>query len=152
MFRTFMIGAVSAAALLALSTGAYAVEQFATAPEAKALLERAVPLVKADKTTAFATFNKGEDGFRDRDLYVFCFNIADGKANAGPPNLIGTDIRMLKDKTGYAFGEHLLSDSVDGQITQVSYMFPRPSSTVPVQKVSYIARVADQVCGVGYYK
>jgi signal transduction histidine kinase len=119
---------------------------------AKALLERALPVVKADKIAAFAKFNKGDDGFRDRDLYVFCFNIADGKANAGPPNLIGTDIRTLKDKSGYAFGEHLSSDSIEGQITQVSYMFARPSSTEPVQKVSYITRVADQVCGVGYYK
>ena len=152
MLRTFMIGAASAAALLALSTGAYAVEQFGTAPEAKALLERAVPVVNADKTGAFAKFNKGEDGFRDRDLYVFCGNIADGKINAGPPKLIGMDVRTLKDKTGYAFGEHLLSDSVDGQITQVSYMFPRPDSTEPVQKVSYITRVSDQYCGVGYYK
>lgn len=39
MFRTIMTGMLSAAALL--STGAYAAEKFGTAPEAKALLERA---------------------------------------------------------------------------------------------------------------
>jgi hypothetical protein len=31
-------------------------------------------------------------------------------------------------------------------------MWPRPGSTDPVKKVSYVTRVGDQVCAVGYYK
>ena len=30
-------------------------------------------------------FNKGEGGFRDRDLYVFCDNAGDGKIVAREP-------------------------------------------------------------------
>ena len=41
----------------------------------------------------------------------------------------------------------------EGQITEVSYMFPRPGADkTPVQKVSFVTRVADLGCGVGYYK
>jgi hypothetical protein len=34
----------------------------------------------------------------------------------------------------------------------VSYDFPRPGSTVPVAKESYVTAVGNQACGVGYYK
>jgi hypothetical protein len=44
---------------------------FGTAEEAKAMLERAVAAVKEDKAKALDMFNKGEGGFKDRDLYVW---------------------------------------------------------------------------------
>jgi hypothetical protein len=34
--------------------------------------------VKEDKGKALDMFNKGEGGFKDRDLYVFCANTSDG--------------------------------------------------------------------------
>ena len=49
--------------------------QYATA---KAMLERAVAEVKEDKAKALDMFNKGEGGFKDRDLYVWCANASDG--------------------------------------------------------------------------
>ena len=36
------------------------------------MLERAVAAVKEDKAKALDMFNKGEGGFKDRDLYVWC--------------------------------------------------------------------------------
>jgi hypothetical protein len=67
--------------------------------------------VKADKAKALDMFNKGEGGFVDRDLYVFCFNASDGEQVAnGKPNakqLMGVDARTIKDATGKAFGEEL---------------------------------------------
>jgi len=52
--------------------------QFGAAEEAKAMLERAVDAVKEDKAKAIDMFNKGEGGFKDRDLYVWCANASDG--------------------------------------------------------------------------
>ena len=75
MFRTLMIGTVSA---LTLSVAAFA-QQGGTAQEARAMLDKAVTAVKADKTKALDMFNKGEGGFSDRDLYVFCSGVTDGK-------------------------------------------------------------------------
>jgi hypothetical protein len=69
--------AASVAALM-LSAAAFA-QQGGTAPEAKAMLDKAVAAVKADKTKALDQFNNREGGFSDRDLYVFCANVADAK-------------------------------------------------------------------------
>jgi hypothetical protein len=74
MLRKLVIGALGAMAVMFSSTA------FAqgTAAEAKAMLEKAVAAVKADKAKALDTINEGEGGFLDRDLYVFCFNSGDG--------------------------------------------------------------------------
>src|ERR1700678_1941341 len=130
MLRTSMIAAVSAAVLMFSST-AFAQQTGGTAEEAKAMLVKAVAAVKEDKTKALDMFNKGEGGFLDRDLYVFCGNVSDGKEVAlGNPNakqLLGVDVRTLKDAAGKPFGVELYAgfQKPDGEITEVSYMFPR---------------------------
>jgi hypothetical protein len=48
------------------------------------MLERAVAAVKEDKAKALDMFNKGEGGFKDRDLYVACSNASDGTVTAHP--------------------------------------------------------------------
>jgi hypothetical protein len=97
MMRRLMIGAISAAAYT-LSSASFAQQgQFGTALEARAMLDKAVAAVNANKDTALAMFNKGEGGFLDRDLYPFCANASDGKFVAVGPNarqLLGTDIRV----------------------------------------------------------
>jgi hypothetical protein len=65
------------------------------------------------------------------------------------------EARTLKDPTGKAYGEELYAaaQKPEGQITEVSYMAPKPGTTAPVfAKVSFVVRVGDLVCGVGYYK
>ena len=76
---------VGFALILVLSrAGSVAAAEFATAEEAKAMLERAVAAVKEDKAKALDMFNNGEGGFKDRDLYVWCANTADGIVTATP--------------------------------------------------------------------
>jgi hypothetical protein len=158
MVRKFMIAAACAAVLM-VSPTAFAQGQFGTADEAKAMLVKAVAAVKADKTKALDMFTKGEGGFLDRDLYVFCANVADGKVvGIGNPNaktLLGQNGRILKDSTGKEYGQELFAagQKPEGQITEVSYLFVRPGpDTKPVPKVSLVTRVGDIYCGVGYYK
>jgi signal transduction histidine kinase len=150
-----MIGAVSAVAL-ASSVPALAQQeqqdQFGTATEAKVMLEKAVFAVKADKAKALGMFNKGEGGFKDRDLYPFCFNIGNGIVTAGQSAVLGKDVRTLTDPTGKAFGEDFYNAPREGT-NEVSYMSPRPGTDLtPVEKISFVARAGDQGCGVGYYK
>jgi hypothetical protein len=159
MVPQFMIAAASSIAVLAVSATAFA-QQYGTADEAKAMLMKAVAAVKADKAKALDMFNKGEGGFLDRDLYVFCDNLSDAKiVVVGSPNAkqyIGTDVRTEKDAIGKVIGPEILAgmQKPEGQITEVSYMFPRPGADkTPVQKVSLVTRVSDDLgCGVGYYK
>ena len=158
MIRTFMIAAASAA-VIAFSPTAFAQQAGGTADEAKAMLMKAVAAVKADKAKALEMFNKGEGGFLDRDLYVFCENVSDGTVVAlGNPNakqLLGKDGRTFKDAAGKAYGAELYAaaQKPEGEITEVNYVFPRPGADkTPVPKVSLATRVGDLGCGVGYYK
>jgi hypothetical protein len=159
MVRSFGIAAVLAGAV-ALSPAAFAQQTRGTADEAKAMLMKALAAVRADKAKALDMFNKGEGGFRDGDLYVFCANTSDGTIVAiGNPNLkqaLGTDMRAAQNSTGTAFGAEIYAaiQKPESQITEVSYMMPKPGADdTPVAKVSLVARAdADLGCGVGYYK
>ncbi len=159
MLRTLIIGAVSAAAVALATENSFAQQsQLGTAAEAKALLGKAVAAVKADKAKALDMFASGEGGFKDRDLYPFCFNITDGKihpyANPNGKNF-GQDVRIQKDVTGRPWGAvaYTAAQKPEGQITEVGYMYPKPGTdNTPVAKESFITRVDDLGCGVGYYK
>src|SRR5262245_277978 len=155
MLRMFMI---AAAAALTLSAVAFAGEG-GTAEEARSMLDKAVAAVKADKTKALKMFNQGKGGFLDRDLYVFCGQTADGKIVAnGNPNakkFLGTDVRNRKDSNGKPYGQEIFAagQKPEGQVTEVNgYMFPRPSDPKPILKNSFVTKVGDLYCGVGYYK
>jgi hypothetical protein len=157
MIRRSMI---AAATILTLSSTAFAQQsQYGTADEAKAMLLKVVAAVKADEAKALNMFNKGEGGFADRDLYPFCSNVSDGInvaiSNPNAKQLLGTDARNLKDPTGKEFGKELYAagQKPEGQISEVSYLFVRPGpDTKPVPKVSYVTRIGDIYCGVGFYK
>lgn len=143
--------AISLAAIAStLSTAAISAAEFGNATEAKAMLEKAISAVKADKSAALAQMAKGENGFRDRDLYPFCGG-PDGNFTAHP-SLTGKSMKDLVSKSGEAVGAKLYDAAKDGSISEVSYLWPRPGSAEAVQKYSYVTKVGDQVCAVGYYK
>ena len=148
MFRKILQGLLAALFLGVTFTASAA--DFGTAPEAKAMLGKAVAALKANKASALASFTKGENGFKDRDLYPYCGG-PDGMFSAHP-SLVGKSLKDLKDKTGKPIGEEIYKAAQEGKIAEVAYMWPRPGSTEPVQKVIYITKAGDQVCAVGYYK
>jgi secreted PhoX family phosphatase len=157
MLRT--LSALGISMLVLAFSSAALCQEHGTAGQAKAMLLKAEAAVKADKTKALDMFNKGEGGFLDRDLYVFCANVSDGKVVAqGNPNAkqqLGQDQRTFRDSTGKNFGMDIYAAAKKpaGHITEVSYMFARPGSdATPVPKVSLVTKVSDLLCGVGYYK
>lgn len=143
--------AISLLSTLLFSSGVSA-QQYGTAQQARVMLERAVMAVRKNPSSALSAFNRGADGFRDRDLYVFC-NSLDGTTLAhANPAMLGVDLNELKDATGDAFGREIMSSAKEGRISTVSYAFPRPGGNQPVAKESYVTRIGGLVCGVGYYK
>jgi signal transduction histidine kinase len=144
------------AALLVSGTcisAAASAQQYGTPADAKAMFEKAVAALKADKAKAIEMFNNGEGGFRDRDLYVFCFDAKTGIFNAQVvKSLLGTDIRLVKEKDGSSLGQKIFDAVKEGAVNTVQYNFPRPGSDVPVAKESFVTAVGNQACGVGYYK
>ena len=151
MVRNFA-AAVFATVLLAFTGSAFA-ETSGTAAEAKALLEKAVAAIKADEKKAIDDFNNPNGGFRDRDLYVFCAAAPSYNFTAHPKaELRGTPLAALVDKKGKKLGEELIKVATEGKIGEVEYMFPRPGGTEPVEKVTFVTKAGNQICGVGYYK
>jgi cytochrome c len=151
MNRRILTSTLAACALL-IGVGFALAQQFGTAAEAKAMLEKAVAAVKANEADAIAKFNSPTGGFRDRDLYVFCFDMTTGKFVAHVnPALIGTDIHAQK-VNGQPVGEMVFSAAKEGTITTVDYNFPKPGTTEPVPKESFVTRVGNVGLGVGYYK
>jgi signal transduction histidine kinase len=142
---------VCAGILLAPAVSVKAAGEFGSAEEAKALLDKAVVAVKEDKAKALDLFNKGEGGFKDRDLYVFCANASDGIVTAHPTNR-GKQLRDILGKKGYPLGQEMMQKATQGTIREITYWWPRPGSNKPVQKTSFYTKVGDQICGVGYYK
>ena len=129
-----------------------AAAEFGTAEEAKAMLERAVAAVKEDKAKALDMFNNGEDGFKDRDLYVWCANASDGIITATPYWNRGKQLRDIEGKRGAPFGETVMQNATEGTIKETTYWWPRPGTDQPLEKTAFYTKVGDQICGVGFYK
>ena len=146
---TRLLGALTV--LFVTAVPAFA-QEYGTPAEAKAMLEKAVAALKADQAKALQMFTKGEGGFREKDLYPYCGG-PDGNFTAHP-TLVGKSLKDLTDKATppKPLGQEVYAAAQPGKVSEVSYMWPRPGGTEPVQKVVYVTKVGDQVCAVGYYK
>ena len=151
MLRNFASVVGYAAFLVLFTAPSIPATQFGTAREANAMLERAIAAVKEDKAKALDMFNKGEGGFRDRDLYVFCANVSDGTLTAHPTRK-GEHLQDIKGKKGFPLGQEMMQEATEGMINEVTYWWPRPGTDKPLEKTSFYTKAGDQICGVGYYK
>jgi hypothetical protein len=155
-----MNGSLFACTLAALAmlfgAGTASAQQSGTSGEAKAMFDRAVVALKANKAAALSEFNdKNNKLFHDRDLYVFCYNMSDGKFTAHPnPAVMGTDVRIqrYKDDPFGQRGYDGLTGASEGTVAMLDYYFPKPGTSEPIPKQSFTVRIGDQGCGVGYYK
>jgi hypothetical protein len=125
--------------------------EYATAEEARALLERAIAEVNKDKTAAIRSFNHNAEPFRDRDLFVFCFNGDDGKFTAHEA-FVTRDVRELRDANQTPFGAEMYNRAQAGRITEIVFVAPLPGTTDHAVKSAYVTRIGDQVCGVSAYQ
>jgi len=120
------------------------------------MLDRAIAALKSNEATALSEFNDPNNKqFYDHDLYVFCYNMSDGKITAySSPGLIGIDVRTLalKDDPIGQRAYDAVQNSPEGSIATMDYNFPKPGTTEPVPKQSIETRVGNQGCGVAYYK
>jgi hypothetical protein len=125
--------------------------EYGSAEQAIAMLRRGVAAVSVDKFGAIAKFNNNNPEFRDRDLFVFCFNAQDGKYTAHEA-MIGRDVRTFRDSKGRTFGQEMYRAVTDGKIVTVDFMAPLPGSTNLASRRAYVTRIGDQVCGVSAFQ
>ena len=120
-------------------------DEFGTAEEAKAMLNRVVTALKDDKRKALEDFNDGNGGFKDRDLYVLCANASDGMITASP----SSNGMNLND---FPPGKNVMKTATVGEVRETTYWWPRPGSIKPLKKHTFYTKVGDQICGVGYWE
>ena len=149
--RAFAIGQAAILVLFTSGSVPAAEGQFGTEQEARAMLDKAVTAMKENKEKALEMFNKGEGGFKDRDLYVFCANSSDGVLTAHP-YLKGEHLQDIVGKKGFPVGKEIMQNAAEGRINDVTYFWPRPGSEKPLEKHTFYTKVVGQNCGVGYYK
>jgi hypothetical protein len=152
--RNMLFVPVLATLSLILAAKLASAEQFGTAEEARAMLDRAVISLKSDEARALHAFSDPiNKQFHDRDLYVSCFNASNGKFTAFPgPGMIGIDVRTFKlgdDPIGQRAFDAIQS-TPEGAVATMDYNFPK--SGKPALKQSLETRIGNQGCGVAYYK
>ena len=130
-----------------------------TREEAAALLDRAIAILSIDKNRALEQLTSGDGGMIQGDLYVFCF-ISNWTKLSGTitahPAAIGFDIFSdsdLKDENGIQLGESMTSNAKLGVISEVVYQLRKydTDSEEEYTKTTLYTKVADQICGVGFY-
>ena len=125
--------------------------EYGTGDEALVMLKHAVTEVKADKAAALDKFNFNRAGFRDRDLFVFCFGASDGRFTAHEA-LVASDVRKLRDANGKFFGADMFRKAEEGRIAEIMYAAPVPGTSALADRRAYVTRVGDQVCGVSAFE
>jgi hypothetical protein len=116
--------------------------------KAKEMLARVVVAVELNQNAAMASFNAGADGFKDGNIYPFCFRLSDGIVITG--QTAGSDIRTFPGVGPLIFEA---GQKPEGEISEIRYLAkrPPPAEASPVRKVSLVRRIGQVACGVGYY-
>ena len=137
-----------AAIFFSLATVSFAVADPGDAEKAKEMLARVVVVVQRDENAAMQMFSAGTDGFRDGNIYPFCFRLSDGVVITG--QTAGSDIRTFPGSGPQIFEA---AQKPEGETTEIGYLAkkPPPAEVTPVNKVSVVRRIGQIGCGVGYY-
>lgn len=136
---------------LACAGAAVRGEERGSPDDARAMAIRAAELFRtAGPEAALAQFNAPQGPFRDRDLYVFVLdNTGLQIANGANPNLVGRNIRDLRDVQGKLLVQEMLAVQTEGWI---DYRWLNPQTRAVEAKSSYVVRVGDYLVGVGAYR
>lgn len=153
MQRLHFIKAASALLLSTLAVGSFAAEK-GTAPEAEAMVKKAVALIKsAGPEKAFEEITNGKS-LKDRDLYVFVYDL-NGKCVAHGANakLVGKELMGMKDPDGKPLIKILVDVAKDkGKGWTETVKFRNPTNDQIQTRVNYIERVGDYAVGSGVFK
>lgn len=152
MLKQFLFGIL----MTAVVSPAFAAEKRdarGTPAQAKAMLTKAVTYYKTNgRAKALAEFNRNRLPFSDRDLYVFCIGpdrklVADG----GYREYLNQSADLLKDADGKPIGGAVWDIAMKKGEGELHYNWLNPVTKLIEPKVSYFAKVGQDVCGVGVY-
>lgn len=136
--------------LLCTTSKSYSVE-FGTEEEAKAMLDRAVNLMKFNELFALEQMTEGTGGFKVKDLYPLCVN-AKGILVGHPVN-VGFNLLEFVDSDGKNVGEEFLKVAQENKISKVTYKLARITTEdeKEFEKTALVTKVKKYICAVGFY-
>jgi cytochrome c len=138
---------------------AIAGEKTATVAECIEMAEKAAAMILEDTDAALAEISRKDGMFVWKDSYVFAMNLQ-GRMLAHPqmPGLMKMGSLLLTpdknvEEPKMLFVEFVVMASTKGE-GWVEYMWPKPGSTTPSVKETYIYRVPDtnMFVGAGIYR
>ena len=144
---------ITAVLSIFIATIAMAADKPGTRNEAIALVNKAASMLKdAGAEKLISTVNAGEQGFRDRDLYLFVIG-PDQKvvAHAYDQGRIGLVASELYDGDGQPYGKLILK-LADDKGQWVQYRIHNPVTGKVAPKSTFVRRVGDYILGCGVYE
>lgn len=139
--------------LILVATTVFAKEEFATAKEAEAMVNKAVASIKANKQKTLDEITAKDAKWVDRDLYAMVYDM-NGKvvAHGANPKMVGKELIELKDADGKAFvKERVELAKSKGKFWQ-DYKFTDPLTRKLLAKTAYCDKEADLIVCAGVYK
>ena len=128
--------------------------EFGTAPEAEAMVKKAIQLIKTEgKEKAFVEINNPKGKFVDRDLYIFVYDM-DGKCIAHGFNqkMIGKELIEIRDSDGKLYVKERVEIARTKGKGWQDYKFTDPITKKIEPKSAYVERVENMIVGCGVYK
>jgi cytochrome c len=125
-----------------------------SADQAKAMVEKAAALVKANgKEKAVKEFNDPKGQFVKGELYIFAYEM-NGVVIANPNNLktVGMNLMEMPDVDGKLFRKEGIELAKKNGSGWVDYKYKNPQSGKVEQKTSLFRKAEDIVVGCGIYK
>jgi signal transduction histidine kinase len=153
LFTRFVTALVFASVLLPSAQAA----EFATKPEAEAMVAKALKFLKANgKDKTYAEISNKEGQFVDRDLYLVIYGM-DGlvRAHGANAKMIGKNLMEIKDVDGKAFIKERIDMARKKAPFWQEYKFTNPVSGKIEPKAMYCVPVPEDemvVCGGVYLK
>lgn len=136
-----------------VSSAALAADNFATAKEAEAMVNKAVKAIASDKAATLKEITAKDKKWVDRDLYAVVYDMS-GKCLAHGQNekQVGKDLIDLADADGKEFvKERVELAKSKGKFWQ-DYKFTDPLSKKVLPKSAYCEKSGDAIVCAGVYK
>ena len=145
---------VAVLSLCLIASFAYAAER-GTKAEAKALLKKAVALIKAEgPDKAYPQLQDPKGKFVEKDLYVYVATLDQALVKVHPfmPAMVGKSWLGLKDADGKEFVKELVEGGKTKGSGTVDYKWTNPTTKKVDSKSAFYERVGDTVAVCGFYK
>jgi signal transduction histidine kinase len=127
--------------------------EFATKPEAEAMVKKAVEALKADKKGTMDQITAKNAKWVDRDLYAVVYDMGGTvRAHGQNEKMVGKDLSAFKDPDGKLFVKERMDLAASKGKFWHDYKFTDPATKKALPKEAYCEKADDLIVCAGVYK